>query len=309
MVEDDRDYAYLLRKRLGHLQPESLNVDHVINLASALSSLGRRRYDLVLLDLTLPDSHGLGTLLKVHDSVPKVPIVVLTGSSDTSVAFRSIQQGAQDFIIKGSVDDHVLVRTLRFAIERNRIVEKWERAWENEKQRATHDPLTGLPNRLLFRDRLHHSIDWAKRQKNGLALLYIDLDHFKQVNDCFGHATGDLLLKEVAERLQGCLRKEDTAARLGGDEFGAILMETKKISDTTTVVQRIKKSISQPHLLGEKSLVVTCSIGVSLFPFDALEASSLVERADVAMYRAKQDGGNNHHFYYSLAYSICKDRN
>ena len=162
---------------------------------------------------------------------------------------------------------------------------------------AHHDHLTGLPNRTLFKDRLTHGIEVAKRQKSMLALLFIDLDHFKHINDTLGHHIGDMVLKVVAERLKAKLRPEDTLARLGGDEFTIIIEDLQSVDEIQLLAERILQVMTQPVHMGGHTLYISCSIGISIYPQDGTSPDHLVKFADAAMYRAKEEGRNNYQFY------------
>ncbi|APG27250.1 hypothetical protein A7E78_04990 [Syntrophotalea acetylenivorans] len=164
---------------------------------------------------------------------------------------------------------------------------------------AHHDPLTGLANRLLFNDRLHHALTNARRLNSRVALLFIDLDRFKNVNDSLGHKTGDLLLKEVASRLASITRANDTLARLGGDEFVIVSEQTSGYPGITTLAQKVQQALSWPLQVGRQELFVSGSVGVSVFPEDGENVESLMQCADVAMYQAKELGRNNYQFFTS----------
>jgi diguanylate cyclase (GGDEF)-like protein/PAS domain S-box-containing protein len=158
---------------------------------------------------------------------------------------------------------------------------------------AHHDSLTGLPNRILFFDRLNQAIAQADRTKDLIALLYIDLDHFKPINDSLGHAAGDLLLTRVAQRIQKCIRKGDTLARLGGDEFAVVLMDITDFPNAEKITLKILNSLSKPFRLRSKlDSYVTASIGISVYPFDGQRAEQLLVSSDRAMYQAKMRGKN-----------------
>ncbi|MBD3562365.1 diguanylate cyclase, partial [Planktothrix sp. FACHB-1355] len=161
---------------------------------------------------------------------------------------------------------------------------------------AYHDSLTGLPNRKLFYEQLSQSLEWAAQNERLLALLFLDLDGFKQINDTQGHDMGDLLLQGVADRLTNCLRSSDTVSRLGGDEFTVILPIIKSVSDVTRVADKIIDAITQPFVLNGQTINVTISIGISLFPLNGDEMNALIKNADAAMYRAKQQGKNKYEF-------------
>ena len=170
-------------------------------------------------------------------------------------------------------------------------------AEEELRYLASYDSLTGLPNRTLLMDRIQHGIDQAKRAKKSLALCFIDLDKFKQVNDSLGHDVGDQLLQEVAKRLRNTLRETDTIARLGGDEFVVLLESYKNDDNISHVARKMLQSIGEPMQLGSHTVSVSPSIGIAVYPDDALDANSLLKHADVAMYHAKDLGRNNFQFF------------
>lgn len=159
---------------------------------------------------------------------------------------------------------------------------------------AYHDFLTGLPNRLLFFDRLNVAMEMAKRNKRLLAVMEIDLDGFKAVNDSYGHHIGDLLLQSVADLLRGVLRKSDTAARMGGDEFMLLLPEIKDIRNTELIAAKILRAFKKQFILGEHRIYTTPSIGIAVFPEHGYDADAVLKHADAAMYRAKEKGKNRY---------------
>lgn len=173
---------------------------------------------------------------------------------------------------------------------------------------AHHDALTGLPNRVLFNDRLEHGIELAKRHKMILALFFIDLDHFKHINDSLGHQIGDKVLITVTERLKSTIRKDDTLARLGGDEFTIIMEDLKQEQDAVLLAQKIQELLTQPIHIESHVLYTSCSIGISLYPQDDTDANNLVKYADAAMYKAKEEGRNNFQFYSSEMTEFALER-
>lgn len=172
-----------------------------------------------------------------------------------------------------------------------------KRADETIQQMAYYDTLTALPNRTLFNDRLTMELAHAHRNKQMLALLFLDLDRFKVVNDTLGHTMGDQLLKEVAERLKNCVREEDTIARMGGDEFTLILPGIVHVDDVTKVASKILESVKKPLMLDDYELNITISIGITIYPNDGEDAEILLRNADIAMYRAKEKGRDNYQYY------------
>lgn len=173
-----------------------------------------------------------------------------------------------------------------------RDISKRKSVEEIMRHLAHHDQLTDLPNRILFADRLHLALSKAKRDNEKIALMFLDLDKFKSINDALGHGVGDLLLKEVATRLQASLRESDTAARLGGDEFVVLLPEVESEKDALQVAQKIVHAIEKPFKIDRHILDVTCSIGIALYPDHGADEDDLIRKADAAMYEAKRTDGN-----------------
>lgn len=171
-------------------------------------------------------------------------------------------------------------------------IEEHKRTKAEIQHMAQRDPLTGLANRSLFSDRLNQTLTLAQRKRAQFAQLYIDLDHFKPVNDQFGHATGDLLLKAVADRILGCVRESDTVARVGGDEFVVLLREVVGSQGAVHVAEKIRVALGTPFLIQEQPIEIGCCLGVAIYPDHGQNEHQLSARADAAMYKAKQDGGN-----------------
>lgn len=189
-------------------------------------------------------------------------------------------------------------RPMRMAGTMKDISDK-RRQEEELRQLASYDTLTNLPNRTLFSERLRHSIAHARRNQQRVALLFLDLDRFKQINDSMGHAAGDLLLKQMANRLRSCVREEDSVARLGGDEFTVMLEEVHSIESVGIVANKIIKACELPFDLANNEVVVSPSIGISIFPDDGEDSTTLLKNADMAMYHAKEQGRNNFQFFVS----------
>ena len=181
--------------------------------------------------------------------------------------------------------------------ENKRASEALKESEEQFRKLAHYDIITALPNRALFYDRLGHAIAQAKRDRCALAVLFVDVDRFKHVNDTFGHAAGDQLLKLVSDRLSGCVRANDTVGRLGGDEFAIVLSRLTVPDDAGTVAQKIVDELNLPFHLEGAELFVTSSIGITVCPADSSDADELIRNADIAMYQAKERGRNNYQFY------------
>jgi diguanylate cyclase (GGDEF)-like protein len=171
------------------------------------------------------------------------------------------------------------------------------------KHIATHDVLTGLPNRMLFIDRLEVALAKSKRNKHKLALMMLDLDHFKDINDTCGHMVGDQLLKEVGYRLCGLVRKSDTIARLGGDEFIILLSDIERMEDSVGIAEIVLKSFRQPFVFSNHKLTTNASIGITIYPDDGEDIDSLLKNADMAMYSVKSQGRNNYKFFAHVSQS------
>ena len=531
LIENNHGYADLMRIVLSKVGGAQFNLECVNRLSHGLERLGEGNFDVVLLDLALPDSKGLDTFFRVFDQVPRVPIIVLTATDDETLAVKAVQAGAQDYLVKGQVDHNLLVRSIHYAIERHRIQDELRRQtalklqssearfrnvleknadgivvvdkkeivlfvnpaaeamfdrraedllgesfgypvvageateleivrsggepiaaemcvveteWENDivylaslrditerkrmeealresedkyrtifettgtatiiieedstisiantefeklfgytkeevegkrkwtefvvkddlervseyyhllrsdpraaprnyeckfmdrkgtikdifvtvsmipvtkksvasllditerkqaeetiRELAYIDALTGLPNRLLFNDRLTLALAHANRNKKKLGIMLLDLDRFKDINDTLGHNVGDLLLQGVGGRLTAVLRKSDTVARMGGDEFLLLLPEIAWDEDVAKVARKILDAFRAPFLLDGHELHITASIGVAIYPENGEDAGTLLKNADIAMYSVKEHGRNNYRQYSS----------
>jgi len=421
LVEDNLGDARLLREMFNEPGSHSIELTHVERMSEAEKHLADGAVDIILLDLGLPDAQGLGAIRRAHAAAPSVPLVVLTGLVDESLAAQALQEGAQEHLIKGQTDTRGLLRALRYAVERKTMEEalflEKERAqvtlnsigdavactdisgnitflnvvaqkltgwslpeaagrpmtevfrildatsreivpnrmemavgqdqpaglpWNcilvrrdgleipiedsvapiHDRQGETagavfvfhdvsaaraitqqithsaqHDSLTGLPNRMLLNDRVTHAIALAPRHMSNVAVLFLDLDGFKAINDSLGHPIGDKVLQSVAKRLVGCVRDSDTVSRLGGDEFVVLLSGVQHSEDAAITAIRMLQAVAQPHFIDQQDLHVTTSIGVSVFPDDGVDAETLIKNADIAMYQAKENGHHNYRFY------------
>lgn len=415
LVEDNPGDARLVQEMLRDETGGRFTLAFAETLKAALTQLENEAYDAILLDLSLPDSHGMETFFAIDSAAVNTPTVVLSGLGDEAVAVQAVQEGAQDYLVKGEVAGVLLGRSLHYAIERHRVVkllqqteERLEdflehtydlvqsidsdgrfryvnRAWletlgyqrdeiaglsyfnvvhpdsrqvskeiyeraihgepsplvtvtfltkngehvvlegsvyvnikrgelqstrailrnitqrhmeeERIKHLAHHDGLTGLPNRRQFNDRLEQIIIRSAMRRRIAAVMFLDLDHFKPINDNYGHHVGDLLLQSVADRILDCVREGDTVARIGGDEFAVILTDVADRKDIPIVAQKIINSVAQKYNLDDNELVIKMSVGVSVFPDDGDNVKQLLNRADFAMYQVKASGRNNYLLY------------
>jgi diguanylate cyclase (GGDEF)-like protein/PAS domain S-box-containing protein len=421
LIEDNPADARLLREMLDDPDWRHSQLTHIDCLGEAAPYLEQNAADLILLDLGLHDVQGLAAVQRAHALAPRIPLVVLTGSDDESLAVQALKEGAQDYLVKGQLDARALQRSLRYAIERKNMEEdlfaEKERAqvtlnsiadavictdlggnitflnqvaerltgwpWREAAGRpavevfrtidagsrrtarnplaveggpdpaaplapnavlirrdgseipiedsvapihdregrtagavvvfrdasaaramarqiahsAEHDFLTGLPNRMLLNDRIRQAIAAAPRHMKKVALLFLDLDGFKHINDSLGHAAGDQLLQSIARRLVDCVRGSDTVSRQGGDEFVILLPEVEQAEDAAITARRLLQAVAEPQSAGMNELHVTASIGVSVYPDDGADAQTLIQNADTAMYQAKETGRHSYQFF------------
>ena len=290
LIEDNSDDVRLIQRLLAQVNMDGFRLTHANGVDKAARELEKGAFDVVLTDIAMSDSDALETIRRIQSVRKDIPIVVLSSLDDESTAIEIMQEGAQDYLIKGQGDGHLIARALRHAIERKRA--------ELRLMHVTHyDSLTGLANRALFQSRLDHALAVAKRRKQIAALLVLDLDRFKAVNDTLGHHAGDRLLVLVAERLRSCVRESDTVARLGGDEFTVILNDVTSAEEVAVVARKILAALAGPFQLEDHEIYVTPSIGITLYPHDGVTPTGLLKNADAAMYQAKNLGRNNFQFY------------
>ena len=421
LIEDNPGDARLLREMLNEHGTRTIELVHVGYMRDAEKHLAQAEVDIILLDLGLPDVQGLDAVRRAHAAAPRVPLVVLSGMDDESLALQAMQEGAQDYLIKGRIEPRELLRALRYAVERKLIEETlwtekeraqatlrcigdavvstdisgritfinpvaeimtgWsleeatgrsmaeifrivdaitneaipdpmERAVERNRtghlplnsilirrdgseipvedsaspirdsdgqpigavivfrdvsavramtrqmaHAASHDFLTGLPNRLHLNERIGNAIAAAQRHNYKVAVLYLDLDGFKHINDSLGHPVGDRILQSVAQRLVSCVRALDTVSRQGGDEFIVLLTEVEHPDGSSIVAKRMLRMLAGAHSIDHRSLHITASIGVSVYPDDGLDAETLIKSADTAMYQAKENGTQGYQFF------------
>jgi len=254
------------------------------------------RYDLILLDLLMPGMDGYQVMegLKEIEANSYLPVLVITAYQSHNQ--RALAAGAKDFISKPFDLSEVKAR-IHNMLEVRFLYKKLEDSNQVLESLALHDGLTGLPNRRLLMDRLSLAIAHARRNKRTMAVMYLDLDGFKQVNDTFGHAAGDTLLSMVAARLVAAVRQEDTVARLGGDEFVIALWELSHAEGVNKPVSKVIQAVSQPYSIQghSESITLSVSVGVSIYPTHGEDGETLMKSADLALYGAKRAGKNDYH--------------
>ena len=248
-------------------------------------------YDLILLDLEMPGMDGFQVMDSLKEFDPSGYLPVLAVTANPAHKLRALYGGARDFISKPFDLPEVLMRVRNMLEVRLLHAADLTHAKHLEAM-ALNDALTGLANRRLLSDRLAMALIHARRNKNIMAVLYLDLDGFKGINDTLGHAAGDELLKLVSRRLELTVREEDTVARLGGDEFGIALWNVGGIDDASAVASKVIEAVSRPYTLAGGPVTVTVSVGVALCPAHGEDADTLLKNADAALYEAKHAGKN-----------------
>lgn len=267
---------------------------HVIEVANGLEAVQaviKQIPDLILMDAVMPEMDGFRATeeIKKINGCQEVPILMATSLDDDKSIEKAFEVGACDFITKPFNWSVLKHRTTRMLLSAN--------AEQKIRHLAYHDALTGLPNRTLFMDRIDQAISRAQRERGKFAILYIDIDHFKVINDSMGHAAGDHLLNIVSQRLTGILRKTDTIARLGGDEFTIIIEDLEAAETVALVAKNILTTLDKPIKILEKEVHITGSIGIALYPQDGDTFGTLLKNSDTAMYKAKELGRQTFQFY------------
>jgi diguanylate cyclase (GGDEF)-like protein len=288
-VEDNPGDARLVRILLSEAGPSAVfEVTHVARLGEAISRIEGAEFDVVLLDLSLPDANGLETVGRIRDAAPHLPVVVLSGLSDEEVAVQAIQVGAEDYLVKGQGGGDLIARSIRYAIER-------KKAEDHLSYLSNFDSLTQLANRVLFQDRLEQALARADRNGSLVALLFVDLDRFKAFNDALGNDFGDMLLKTVAARIRGCAREGDTVARMGSDEFCVILEDISESQEAVPLARNILEALGHPFSLFGQEVFVGASMGIAVRrPHQGGDA---VKDAVAAAQRAKEVGPGGYQFF------------
>ncbi len=251
--------------------------------------------DLILLDLSSRNGRGLDELQAALAAAQGAPVVVV--APDPKLAKACMEAGADDFLPTEELSAQLLQRVLHYSVERHRMARRLLMAQEQEKYLATHDPFTGLPNRQLLVDRVQQALTYSDRYEQWVGILFMDLDRFKTINDTLGHAAGDELLRAVTERVSLRIRRSDTAARYGGDEFVFLLPNIAHAEDAAKVARNVIRTVGKPYVIEDRTISVTPSVGIAVYPGDGETAEELISNADMAMYRAKERGGNTYEFF------------
>jgi diguanylate cyclase (GGDEF)-like protein len=303
IIDDDEQ----VRRVLLDLFSEVYNCREVSSAEAALAVLGQESFDLVISDINMGDMSGLELVPHLHSLSPDSVVLMISGQSNIETAIEAMRVGAFDYIMKPFDIRHVeaaVERALKqclLLVERRRYKDELEKLLQERTAEvdrlAYYDTLTSLPNRTLFEDRLTQAVALAHRANKRVAVLFIALDQLKKVNDTLGHRAGDQLMQQVAGRLRACVTESDTVARFGGDQFVLMLPEIETTKDALDVIVSIQEALNPSFRLDRQELFATASVGISFFPDDGKETSSLVKNAGAALYRAKKSGGNEYRFY------------
>lgn len=302
LINADGDQYLQMAKLLDAIAVADYEMTWCADYDYALEAMMAPIHDIILLDyqdapqvceelLRSASAHGCTT-----------PILCITDKVNPELDRAAIKAGAADYLVKDRMDIASIERTIRYAIDRKRA--------EIELARLAHyDALTGIPNRLLFNDRLDRALQRGERGESPFALLYLDLDGFKSVNDTHGHDVGDKLVQGIAARLSQCIRRTDSVARIGGDEFTVLLEKVTSTNDTVTIAQKIIDVITEPFNINGQQLRVGSSIGIAVYPEAGRDATTLIKHADMAMYEAKATQGSNFRFFTAKMDNDADDQN
>jgi len=308
LIDDDkidRMNAKRNLKQSGH----AIEITEASSAQEGLELSQNENFDLILLDYQLPTMTGLELLVLLRKgSKNSTAVVMLSHSEDEELALRCLESGAQDFITKAEVTASRLIRSILHAKERFRIELELRDSHEKLRKLAEMDTLTGLANRYMFETGLKRALPHAERHGRSLALLMLDLDKFKNVNDTLGHAVGDQLLIEAARRLEKSTREGDLLCRLGGDEFAILIHDLSDITQVQRLTSRIFTAFKEPADIEGNEIIISVSIGIASYPECAEDPIQLMKCADVAMYRSKEAGRNQSHFYSKSLHEQIQNR-
>jgi len=280
LIEDNPGDVIIIKELLKEVKEFSFKLKIASRLLTGLKYLEMKEVDVILLDLMLPDSLGLETLNRINKYKPQLPIVVITGLSDKTLAIEAVRKGAQDYLVKEEVSRGMLVRSIMFSIERQQFQKDIE-------EKANMDFLTGIYNRRGFETLAKRQIEIANRQMKKFYLIYIDVDNMKYINDNYGHLVGDNVLINTAKILNDTFRKSDIIARIGGDEFAVIIEE--EIVSVNSIINRLEEKLREYNTKKNFPFELSLSIGKSIFePQDPSSFEELLVRADKMMYKNKK---------------------
>ncbi len=332
LLVDDEEYIVAALARL--MRGSGYQILRAYSGKEGLDLLANNNVGVIVSDQRMPEMTGVEFFSRVKELYPKTMRIVLSGYADLESMKEAINRGAIYKFITKPWDAEVLCASVHEAFEHYELVQKKEQLAleiqganemlaslnlelsklveqkDSQIERISHyDPLTGLPNRLLFLDRLQQELALAQRDRRMAAVMFLDLDRFKQVNDSFGHPVADRLLQAVAERLKNHVRASDTVARMGGDEFAFVLAGMKDAKDAGVIAQKTLATFARdPIFLDDSEIFAAASIGISIYPFDGADAATLVKNAEAALYHAKKEGRNNFQYYAAQMNASARQR-
>jgi diguanylate cyclase len=308
VIDDDPMIRLLVGKAL---QAVGLSVLEAASGEEGLRVFNENGADAVLLDVMMPsgmDGYATCAALRSHETGQHIPVLMMTGREDLESINQAYEVGATDFITK-PINIPLLGHRVRYMLRASHTTRQLSESQRSLHRLAYFDSLTELPNRQFFREHLQRMISLAQRQHFKMAVLFLDLDGFKNINDTLGHHIGDMVLKTTGERLRNSIRASDmftrtgtteegvSLARLGGDEFTVILSVIERSEDAASVAERIRVSLNQPFSYDQHEIFTTTSIGIAIFPDDGDTAEELLKNADISMYHSKHGGGNQYSYF------------
>lgn len=290
VVDDDSLDRMAVRRALKKAK-KPLDIREAASFHEATQILRTEQFDCLLFDYRLGGQSGLQLIKEIqNEGLSQAPIVMLSGIDDETVVLNCLKEGAQDYLLKSEITTSSLMRAIRYAQERKQISLQM-------RFLAQHDTLTGLASRSLFIDSVKRAILRAAREDSLFAIIFIDVDNFKSVNDTLGHEAGDHLLTTIAQRIQSTIRREDIVGRLGGDEFSILIEGVAQHASLIKVSQQLLEAIREPVIIYKKTIHTSISLGIATYPTCSDDASALIKCADLAMYKAKKSGRNSYCFY------------
>ncbi len=293
LIQDTAATAAQITRLLQHAERETFEVTCAATVADGVEQIAYEAFDAVLMELSAVSDNEFAELTHLKDLAPMLPVVLLCTHEDRDLASEALEYGAEDYVEEDHCSTEVLTRSIRYAIEKVDAAARLAFLSRN-------DPLTGLVNRTVFRDRVTQALARSARSQTPGALLLVDLDSFKAVNDTYGSDTGDALLQHVASQLEKAVRPYDVVARLGGDDFGILLEDVDDPEDVGRITQRVLETTAEAILIGQREIVSTASVGAAIFPSDGSDPSALLRNAGFALDRAKRQGGDTASFYMDV---------
>ena len=300
LVDDDIVDRKTVKRALEKSQL-NVSITEASSANDAALLYSQASFDVVLIDYRMPNHNGMELMVALQNDHQYLGagavIVMMSTFIDDDIAISCIEAGAQDFLIKSEITATLLRRSIQHATTRFNLEQKLVKTYQQMKILAETDTLTGLANRYYFDETVKKLITNNKRKEHKLALILLDLDNFKLINDNFGHSIGDKLLKAIVKKIKSCLRSGELFARLGGDEFAITLSNLNSVEQASQIARRINLLMEKPINISSTSIHVTASIGIALHPDNGATSEELIKYADIAMYKAKNLGRNRICFF------------